>query len=136
MRLAPALLALLYVPTLAAAADPAYEAIVAAERAFAADAAAHGAKSAFLAAFADDALVYTAGGPTLGRAYYASRPEFASAIVWSPEAAEVAASGDLGYTYGPAEYSTIADPEAPFTDVRILEHETGRPVTDVRPVAV
>jgi len=30
----------------------------------------------------------------------------------------------------------IVDTEAPFAAVRILEHETGRPVTDVRPVAV
>lgn len=104
--------ALLLAPGLVAAADTPFEQIVAAERAFAADGLARGVNASFVAAFADDALVYTADGPTAGRAFYAARPPSGTAIAWSPEAAEVAASGDLGYTYGPAEYSRIADPKA------------------------
>lgn len=113
MRVAAIPLLLAALP-LAASADP-FDGIVAAERAFAADAAARGARTAFVAAFADDALAYTAEGPKPGRAWYASRPEFAVAIAWGPEAAEVAASGDLGYTYGPAEYRSLAEPEAPHS---------------------
>ena len=107
------LFALLLCPIPAPAADTPFDQIVAAERAFAADAAARGVKAAFVAAFADDSLVYTPDGPADGRALYAARPESPLAIAWGPEAAEVAASGDLGYTYGPAEYSSIDDPKAP-----------------------
>lgn len=112
MRRRAIVLLLLAVAPVAAAGD-AFEEIVAAERAFAADAAARGAKAAFVAAFADDALVYTPDGPAAARARYAARPEFTVAITWAPEAAEVAASGDLGYTYGPAEYRSLGDPAAP-----------------------
>jgi ketosteroid isomerase-like protein len=95
------------------AGDPAFEQVVAAERAFAADAMARTPRAAFVSAFARDALVIAPDGPVSGREYYAQRPEFRSTIEWGPEAAEVALSGDLGYTYGPAIYRSVADPAAP-----------------------
>lgn len=94
-------------------ADPAFDQIVAAERGFAADAMRRTPRAAFVSAFAHDSLVISPDGPVNGRDYYAGKPEFKSTIEWGPEAAEVALSGDLGYTYGPSIYRSIADREAP-----------------------
>lgn len=74
--------------------------LVAAERAFAADASARTTRAAFLAALAEDGLVF-APGPSNGQAVWQARKEEASKLEWAPEWAEVAASGDLGYTSGP-----------------------------------
>ena len=96
-----------------ASADQPFDQIVAAERAFAADAMARTPRAAFVSAFARDSLVISPDGPVDGREYYNGRPEFRSTIEWGPEAAEVSLSGDIGYTYGPAIYRSVADPEAP-----------------------
>ena len=81
-----------------------FEDLVAAERAFAADAHARGAQAAFLAALADDGLVI-APGPTSGRRVWETRTNFKGKLEWAPALAEVAASGDLGYTSGPWRYT-------------------------------
>jgi ketosteroid isomerase-like protein len=85
-------------PTLAVADD--FADLVAAERAFAADAAARNVRDAFLASAADDGVVFSSG-PRNAKAYWSARPVTAMKLEWAPEAAEIAASGDLGYTYGP-----------------------------------
>lgn len=93
-----ALAATLAWPTLATAGD--YEDLVAAEKAFAADSAARGTRDAFLAALADDGVVFEPG-PVAGKPAWLARPAAGAKLEWAPEMAEVASGGDLGYTSGP-----------------------------------
>lgn len=97
---------LLFVALLAAAPAPAsdFDDLVAAERAFAADASARSVRAAFLAFLADDGLVFEPG-PTSGQRVWEARKENSAKLEWAPELAEVAASGDLGYTSGPWRYT-------------------------------
>jgi ketosteroid isomerase-like protein len=87
--------------TAAAAGD--YEDLIAAEQRFAADAAARGTRAAFLEALAPDGLVY-APGPSNGKRTWEARQDDGSRLQWTPEVAEIAASGDLGYTSGPFRF--------------------------------
>jgi ketosteroid isomerase-like protein len=93
----------------AAAGD--FEDLVGAEKAFAADAAARGTREAFLAALTDDGLVF-APGPTSGKRVWEARKPGKARLEWAPAVAEIAASGDLGYTSGPWRY-TPEGAEAP-----------------------
>lgn len=77
-----------------------FDDMVAAERAFAADASARDTRAAFLEALAEDGLVF-APGPTSGKRVWEARKPNKSRLEWAPELAEIAASGDLGYTSGP-----------------------------------
>jgi ketosteroid isomerase-like protein len=74
--------------------------VAAAERAFAAEAAARGTSAAFVAAFAPDGLVFTPD-PVKARAHYAARKEDGSLLAWEPTYVEVAASGDFALSTGP-----------------------------------
>lgn len=77
--------------------------VMQADRDFAARAAASGVRSAFIEYAAPDAMLFRAGvGPIRGEeAIGESFAGFGSAtLAWAPEAAEVAASGDLAYTWG------------------------------------
>lgn len=91
---------------MAHAADPAP--VIAAERAFAARAAEVGIAPSFLEFMADDAIVF-APDPTSAKALYSARPppktpkEGGTLLAWWPNWAGMAASGDLGFTTGPAE---------------------------------
>jgi ketosteroid isomerase-like protein len=78
--------------------------LLAADRAFAAASLAKGTRAAYLAYLADDArilrdgLLPIAGRAAIRKAFSSSqRPEL---LVWEPMRADVARSGDLGYTYG------------------------------------
>lgn len=86
-----------------AAADD-FEDMVSAERAFAADAIARSTREAFVAALADDGLVF-APGPTNGKRVWEARPVDKNRLEWAPAVAEIAASGDLGYTSGPWRFT-------------------------------
>ena len=84
-------------------ADGAQKAILDADRNFAGDAGAHGARAAYMAKLAPDARLYRAGAlPAVGRdaigRALAAGPQVASS--WQPTAAAVSAAGDLGSTYG------------------------------------
>jgi len=92
--------ALLALAVPGAARADAFADMVAAERAFAADALARNVRDAFLAAAADDGVVFSAG-PHNAKALWSARTPDKTKLEWVPEAGEVAASGDLGYTYGP-----------------------------------
>ena len=81
-----------------------FDDMVAAERAFAADAGARSTRAAFLAALADDGLVF-APGPSNGQRVWQARPENKNRLEWAPELAEISASGDLGYTSGPWRFT-------------------------------
>jgi ketosteroid isomerase-like protein len=78
----------------------AFAEMVAAERAFAADALARSVRDAFITAAADEGVVFSSG-PRNAKAFWTARPASKARLEWAPEAGEVAASGDLGYTYGP-----------------------------------
>lgn len=81
-----------------------YEDLVAAERAFAADAGARSVRQAFLAVLAPNAVVF-ASGPVNGPANWQARPEDKARLEWAPEWAEVSADGGLGYTSGPWRFT-------------------------------
>ena len=85
-------------------AEPDPSAVVAAERAFAADGLAHGIKRSFLAHSTPDAIVF-APDPTRVRDLYGSRPDKPHPpLVWWPLWAGISRSGDLGFTTGPSTF--------------------------------
>lgn len=74
-----------------------------ADRAFAAAAAKDGIQAAFVAYAAADATMFREGvGPIRGHAAIGASFKNAgnASLAWAPEAGEVAASGDLAYTWG------------------------------------
>ena len=88
----------------AAPATDAFDAMVAAERAFAADAKARGVNAAFLTAAGEHGVVFRPGPLRVADAY-AAKPAATYSIDWTPAVAEIAGSGDLGYTVGPFVYT-------------------------------
>jgi ketosteroid isomerase-like protein len=91
----------------APAADPA--AVVAAERAFAADGLAMGIKDSFLKHSAPEGIVLNPE-PQLAQAVYGAAKPSDTKLVWWPLWAGVARSGDLGFTTGP--YTVNDEPGA------------------------
>ena len=81
---------------------PALTTLVAAEYAFAAGARVS-VRQAFLDNLADDAWVLQPG-PTPGKAWYQAHPDGRGRLAWYPHVADVAPSGDLGFTSGPYVY--------------------------------
>jgi ketosteroid isomerase-like protein len=74
-----------------------------ADRAFAAEALRTGARAAFVAFAAPDAIMFRDGvGPVKGHAAIAAsfREKGGAVPEWAPEGGEIAASGDLAYTWG------------------------------------
>jgi len=76
------------------------EALVNTERAFAADAAAHGVRDAFLAHLAPTAVVFNPGPVSARKLYTAARPT-PQRLAWDPAIAVLSGAGDLGWTTGP-----------------------------------
>jgi ketosteroid isomerase-like protein len=75
--------------------------LIEAERAFSRASGSEGTRAAFLAFLARDAVVFRPA-PVAGRPVYERMPAGEPTVLtWAPEAAEVAASGELGYTTGP-----------------------------------
>lgn len=119
-RRSPALLALLAAclasPCRAAATEPVQaphpdlQALVAAERAFAAEARRASVREAFLAWLDADAVVFRPR-PVLARPVYEARPASPALLAWEPAFAAVARSGDAGYSTGP--WSFQAEKSAP-----------------------
>jgi ketosteroid isomerase-like protein len=62
-------------------------------------------RAAFLEYLAEDALVLAPAGPVSGRAFYSAAKEDPGSLEWYPAGAELADSGDLGFTTGPWTYS-------------------------------
>src|SRR5688572_20470807 len=90
----------------AAAGD--FEDLVAAERAFAADAVARNTRDAFLAAYDEDGIAF-APGPRNAQRVWGERSANKNRLEWAPEVAEIASSGDLGYTSGPFRFTAEGD---------------------------
>ena len=80
--------------------ESAFDTLVAAERGFAADAQARGVNAAFLAAAGEHGVVFRPA-PLRVADVYANAPPAELGLQWGPAAAEIAPSGDLGYTFGP-----------------------------------
>lgn len=81
-------------------------AMVEAERAFARMAVTHGVRDAFVENLSDDAIIFRPG-PVKGRPVWQDRKPLALVIRWEPEYVDIAASGDFGYSTGPAEYLSV-----------------------------
>jgi ketosteroid isomerase-like protein len=103
------------VPFLAADAqqNSALVAVVAAEKAFAADARTGGVQQAFMKYLGDSALVFEGGEIVNGKEVWRNRNTEGASLIWYPEVAEVSAAGDLGYTTGPAQFRASKDKETP-----------------------
>ena len=80
--------------------EEALSSLVAAERAFAQASLDSGYKASFLGVLAEDSTVYQPG-PVNGRETVAAAEEPPAVLSWYPVVADIAASGDLGYTSGP-----------------------------------
>ena len=78
-----------------------FRGLVGAEHAFSRMSEGKGVREAFLFYLADDSVVFRPK-PVPGRKAYEDMPSASNVILtWSPEYAEVSASGDIGYTTGP-----------------------------------
>jgi ketosteroid isomerase-like protein len=85
-----------------------FEDMIAAERAFAADASARNTRDAFLAAYDEDGIAF-APGPRNAHRVWEQRAVNKSRLEWAPAVAEIASSGDLGYTSGPWRFTAEGD---------------------------
>ncbi|MBD3347819.1 MAG: hypothetical protein GF400_01330, partial [Candidatus Eisenbacteria bacterium] len=85
--------------------------LVEAERVFGRDVAEMGMKEGFLAHLGEGAVAFMPG-PVNARQWYESSEDAPGLLSWEPTLADVAASGDLGYTTGPWELR----PEGPGTE--------------------
>ncbi len=84
--------------------QPAVDALVAAERAFATMAVERGIRASFLARLAADGLVFEPGPVRVHETWtarLAPADPLALKLEWAPAAAAVAASGEIGFTTGP-----------------------------------
>jgi ketosteroid isomerase-like protein len=106
LKVLPLALLALCLPAGVRASD--FEDMVAAERAFAADAAARSTREAFLAAYDKDGVAFAPGPANAQRVWEARAPN-KNRLEWTPEVAEIAASGELGYTSGPWRFTTEGD---------------------------
>lgn len=91
--------------------NQAFESLISAERGFAATSVATDTRTAFLANFAPDGVVFDAG-PVNARSVWEQRPEGGPVLFWGPEIADVSAAGDMGYTSGPYEVRMTPDEDA------------------------
>jgi ketosteroid isomerase-like protein len=78
-------------------------ALVQMEHDFAKAAAAKGTRDAFLEFLADDGILFQPGTVN-GKKWWTERPPRKGLLSWTPIFADVARSGDLGYTTGPWEF--------------------------------
>ena len=77
--------------------------LVNSERAFAAAAAEKGIRDAFLEYSADEAVLFVPGAVRV-KEHYGASPQRSGLLTWQPTYAEIASSGDLGWTTGPWEW--------------------------------
>lgn len=114
--------------------EAAFVSLVEAERAFARSAATIGARDAFLAYLAEDAILFRPRA-TNGKKYLAAQPASAGLLAWEPVFADVSRAGDLGFTTGPWSYrpEPAADPIAHgqyFTVWKVQPDDTWKVVID------
>lgn len=85
-------------------------AIVEAEKAFAAKAASDGSKAAFLAYLSDDSIIFQPDR-TNGKEFWQKAKGSESLLSWFPVYADISANGTIGYTTGPWELRPKKDSE-------------------------
>lgn len=97
--------------TIQAPAQKGLEEMIAAEKSFAAYAVAHGTKEAFLQFIDTAAVMFSKGEPVNGYQLWQKKEKSPGVLNWWPAYAEIAASGDFGYTCGPWTFQpkTIRD---------------------------
>lgn len=78
--------------------------LVDAEKAFAQTSVDKSTKAAFLTYFDHHTVAFSNGQAVIGRKEWEKRPEGNGYLFWWPVYADIAASGDFGYTTGPAVY--------------------------------
>jgi ketosteroid isomerase-like protein len=88
-------------------------AMVAAERAFSKLAGERGTRAAFLDNMTDDACVFGPGVPSNGKRVWTARPERPGLLSWEPTYADMARSGEMGWTTGPWEFRPKGASDAP-----------------------
>lgn len=77
------------------------ENLIQAEKNFAAYSVAHSTKEAFLQFIDSNSIMFDKGKPVKAVEYWNKREKNAGVLNWGPQYAEIAASGDFGYTTGP-----------------------------------
>jgi ketosteroid isomerase-like protein len=77
--------------------------IVEAERGFARMSEEKGMRAAFIENLADDGVLFRPG-PVNGKKWWSERPSRPGVLSWRPVFADVARSGEMGYTTGPWEF--------------------------------
>ncbi len=92
--------------------NPDWTSLVEAERAFAAASLAKGTRAAFLEYLAEDSILFRPG-PVAGKKWIEEHPAPATLLTWEPAFADVAHSGDLGYTTGPWEIRPSSPKDKP-----------------------
>jgi ketosteroid isomerase-like protein len=93
--------------------NPDWISLVEAERAFAAASLAKGTRVAFLEFLAEDSILFRPG-PVPGRKWIEEHPAPSTLLTWEPTFADVAQSGDLGYTTGPWEIRSSGAKDKPI----------------------
>jgi ketosteroid isomerase-like protein len=87
-----------------------FDAMVASERAFSKLSEEKGFKESFLTYIAEDGIMFRPT-PVKGKEMLAARPDPPIKLVWWPSHAEIARSGDMGWTTGPWERRTQGSDE-------------------------
>lgn len=85
------------------AADPRAAELVLMEREFCAAVRRHGIRDGFLRYMAEDGILFRPG-PVVAREVLPLRPRTPAWLLWAAGFADVASSGDMGYTTGPSEF--------------------------------
>jgi len=88
--------------------SPRYESLAQAEREFASAGARDGVQKAFLATFAEDALVLRPFA-TPAQPWYREHPDAPGKLIWGPQYLAVSAANDLGLSTGPWRYEAERD---------------------------
>lgn len=108
-----------------AAAAALLDSLLSVDREFATAAARQGAAAAYAIYTADDLRLYRDGKfPFVGKP--AARPVFAAAgaLAWQPAKADVSRSGDLGYTYGLAQWKASGEAKVEYANyVRLWKRQ-------------
>jgi ketosteroid isomerase-like protein len=120
VRQAPCLISLMMITTICLGQtkleNPALSSLVEAERAFARTSLEIGARPSFMKFFADDAVVFRPG-PVKYKEAMKNVPLSANpretTLEWEPLYADVAASGDMGYTTGPSVWTDHSPAKRP-----------------------
>lgn len=109
------LLSLLSFPAFAQTLQADLDAMVASERAFSRLSEEKGFKEAFLTWIADDGIMFRPT-PVKGKEMLAARPDPPIRLVWQPSHAEIARSGDMGWTTGPWQRQAHGSDEIAYGD--------------------